>query len=206
MKVLIKPKEKTVPTHTPWKAALVLLLAFGLFGVTTHAQQWSSDPLVDKMKADEAAILKFQELTFYCKSHYWEKQCDGSSGNPPSTFMPYEDALKLGNQARAADASVVVAKPKTLGEIAREEREKKQIEKEQNIDSEQATRELEVLQQIGLGVRNLCAKQPDVKGCKTGETTDQIAQQVFKTAPDLQAYVKDGKLPPQKEKPNTAEK
>jgi hypothetical protein len=70
----------------------------------------------------------------------------------------------------------------------------------------QATRERAVLEELEKGVRDLCTKQPNVKSCKTGGTPGQIAQQVFKNAPDLQAYVQDGKLPPPKEKANTTEK
>src|SRR5271154_5641908 len=109
-------------------AILILVVS-----MCAQAQQWSSDPVIDRMKAAEATIIKFQELTAYCKVHYWEKQCDGISGNPTSTFMSYDDALKLGKQERAVNTNVEVAKPKTLGEIAREEKEKKQIQKEQNL-------------------------------------------------------------------------
>jgi hypothetical protein len=98
-------------------AVIVLLAAIFLIPGQAGAQQWSSDPVVDRMKKAEAAILDYEAFEAYCEKNPHETKCDGFRENPASKFVPYDDALRVGEQ-RKTEAQ----KPITLGEVARQAR------------------------------------------------------------------------------------
>ena len=128
---------------------------------TAACQQWSSDPLVDRMKKAQATILAFEELKYYCERHpHDDKECDGINDHIPTTYMDYDDALKLGKQQLEEKAKQEQAKPQTglsLGEVARQLRLRKQVVE---------------------AVRDFCAKNATVKFCKE-KTPAQVANEIM---------------------------
>jgi hypothetical protein len=132
------------------------LLAVGMLLLlprSVPAQQWDSDPVVDRMKRAEAALVDYENMLAYCQKHPQETECDGFRENPPSTFVPYDQALKAGEQRSDNQ------KPVSLGEAARQARIEK-LEK-----------------QLEPAIRDVCEKNPSLRGCKEG-TPSEIAHRL----------------------------
>lgn len=157
------------------KKSIFTMLTMSLLSGSLLAQQWSSDPVVDSLKQHMADLIKAQEFMDYCHRHPHEKECDGVNDGTPSTFVPYDEALKVGqqklDQEKAPKEQPKPADP-SLGEVARQQR---------------------VLKMLEQAARDFCAKNPDAKSCKE-LTPAQIAQRVLKASPNLEAYVKAGRL------------
>jgi hypothetical protein len=115
---------------------IVLTLAVLMFVSGARAQQWSKDPVADRLLQLQSDLLKAQEVLNYCEetAHRHEKMCDGVNDGIPSKWMDYEKAETLGqkqlDQEKEQDKSPTPTTP-TLGEVARQLRFKHQLLKAQ---------------------------------------------------------------------------
>lgn len=139
------------------KNSTFAMLALLLFHCPIFAQQWSSDPVIDRLKKSEAAILKFDELNNWCRqggnSH--NKGCDGINDNQPWTYMTYEDALKLGQ--------------KQLDEA----KAKKDQEAKPPLTVVELVHQTQLLKKMAKEIADFCSTHP-TKVCKT-ETPKNLA-------------------------------
>ena len=150
------------------KKGTFVILALLLFHSPIFAQQWSSDPVTDRLKKGTAALMKYQGWLDYCKGeHSHDKECEGIYDHIPWQYMNYEDAVKLGQKQ------------------LEEEKARKEQPKPEEPSVAEVARHYEQLRQLEQQVRELCGKNPAVKSCKE-KTPNQLAQELL---PQVQKQV-----------------
>jgi phage tail protein X len=167
------------------KIALISLLLTSMYLVParSHAQQWSKDPVVDRIDKAMAEYMDFRDRENYCHDHRNQDSthyCDGYESHESTVIMDYDEAVKLGqkqlDKQKAVQMTAQTPVPqRSLGEIAREQN---------------------VLKIVRGEIPGICEKKPDAALCKSDYAArEAFISKIVAANPGLQAYIKTGILP-----------
>lgn len=110
-----------------FKFAILLPIFLTVFPASAWAQQWSSDPWIDALKQSMANEIKDPEVIDYCEqdANRQKDMCEGVNDHQKTTFVPYDQALKVGQEKLAqikANQNVVPPLSGLAAYAAREKR------------------------------------------------------------------------------------
>ena len=118
------------------KFAILLPIFLAVLPTNARAQQWSSDPVIDALKQSMADQIKDQEVIDYCRqdANRQKDMCNGVNDHQKSVFLPYDQALKLGQQQLAQEKAANGQPPEqlSLAEYALREKLQGQVEEAVN--------------------------------------------------------------------------